>query len=716
MISNKYINAIIATITAIAIFFTTLIYINSKNVTTTESTSSSNNFTYVNTVFNKEQITDINIEVDEDNWNYLLENAIDEEYITANITVNGTKYYNVGIRAKGNSSLSTVASDDTTDRYSFKVKFDEYVDGQTLDGLSKIALNNIISDATYMKEYLSYDLLERMGVPTPAFAFTNITVNGEEWGLYFAVEVIEEEFIERNYGSLSGNLYKPEGNEMGNKEKMEDFTPPTGDQVEASEGFTPPNMNNGEVPEGFTPPTGEQGQTSENFTPPTMGNGESIVPPNMSNEGNGQNVVPPTMDNSQNVENTETQNLNSDENNNPQANETFKDNGFRGGIMGGGMMGGGGIGSSNGGNLVYTDDNKDSYSDIFDNAVFKTTTDSDEDKVIEMIKNLNEGTNLEEYLNVDEILRYFAVNTFLVNLDSYASNMKHNYYLYERDGVFEIIPWDYNLSFGAFNIGSASSAINFPIDSPVTDSLENSPLIGKLLEVDEYKETYHKYLQEIVDYVNDGTYENTILQVNELISDYVKNDATAFYTYEEYEASLPELINFGIDRAKSISAQLDGSQPSTSYGTIETTVNLTTMGSQGGGNKDKNMNMQKPADNNNVDSTTSASTEGQIQNPNANNNNQDSTQAQMQSPDTNNDMKPPTNDTLENATTQDGQMQNSHNNDNTFMKGNMPNNEVNSYNIKNNIIILCGYLLFLIAAIIFVALFKRRKIKYKKGN
>lgn len=180
MISNKYINAIIATITAIAIFFTTLIYINSKDVTTTEATNSSSSFTYVNTVFNKEQITDIDIEVNEDNWNYLLQNATDEEYITANITVNGTKYYNVGIRAKGNSSLSTVASDDTTDRYSFKVKFDEYVDGQTLDGLSKIALNNIISDATYMKEYLSYDLLEKMGVPTPAFAFTNIKINSEE--------------------------------------------------------------------------------------------------------------------------------------------------------------------------------------------------------------------------------------------------------------------------------------------------------------------------------------------------------------------------------------------------------------------------------------------------------------------------------------------------------------------------------------------------------
>ena len=677
MISNKYINAIISTITAIAIFFTTLVYINSKNVTTTEAISSSSNFTYVNTVFNKEQITDIDIEVNEDNWNYLLENATNEEYITANITINGTKYYNIGIRAKGNSSLSTVASDDTTDRYSFKVKFDEYVDGQTLDGLSKIALNNIISDATYMKEYLSYDLLERMGVPTPAFAFTNIKINGEEWGLYFAVEVIEEEFIERNYGSLSGNLYKPEGNEIGAKDN-ENMKP----NINNGENNAPPNMNNEQNKENNAPPNMDNTQNGENIVPPNMNNtqnGENIAPPNMDNTQNGENITPPNMSNVQNEENapptsidneetSETPNPGTDETNNAQGNENFKDNGFRGGMMGGGM------GASNGANLVYTDDNKDSYSDILENEVFKTTTDSDKDKVIEMIKNLNEGTNLEEFLNVDEILRYFAVNTFLVNLDSYASNMKHNYYLYERDGVFEILPWDYNLSFGAFNIGTASNAINFPIDSPVTDSLENSPLIGKLLEVDEYKETYHKYLQEIVDYVNNGTYENTINEVNSLIADYVKNDPTAFYTYEEYTTSIPELINFGIDRAKSISAQLDGSQPSTSYGNIETSVNLTALGSNGMNNKDKNMDMQRP--------------------------------------DGNNDMNPPTNDPLENDATQEGQMKNENNTDDTFIKGNMPNNEVNSFNIMDTLFLFGGYLLLLIIAIIFVALFKRRKYKY----
>lgn len=673
MISNKYINAIIATLTAIAVIFTTLIYVNSKNITD-ETSNSSSNFNYVETIFNKEQVTEIDLEIDEDNWNYLLDNAINKEYINANITVNGTKYNNVGIRAKGNSSLSMIASDDTTDRYSFKVKFDEYVDGQTLDGLSKIALNNVMSDATYMKEYLSYDLLEKMGVPTPAFAFTNIKVNGKEWGLYFAVEVIEEEFIERNYGSLYGNLYKPEGNEIGGKENM-------------------PNMNN----EG-------------NFVPPTMNkdqDGDNFIPPDISNSQDRDNMAPPNMSDNQNTD--------------TPGNEGFKDSGFRGGMIGGGM------GSSNGGNLVYTDDNKESYSDIFDNNVFKTTTDTDEDKVIEMIKNLNEGTNLEEYLNVDEILRYFAVNTFLVNLDSYASNMKHNYYLYERDGVFEIIPWDYNLSFGAFNIGTASKAINFPIDIPVTDSLENSPLIGKLLEVDKYKETYHKYLQEIVDYVNDGTYENTISQVNSLISDYVKNDATAFYTYEEYVASLPELINFGVDRSKSISAQLDGSQPSTSYGNIETTVNLTTLGSQGMNNK--NMDMQKPDSDtantnasaipnknnqenqmnkpnmdNNVDSTTSASLENndtnkpQIQRPNTNNEN-----SQMNKPNTTNDqsqIKQPNENNNKNINPEE--MLNKNNN--------LPTNQEN---LKLIILKFCGYFVFLLISIIFVALFKRKKFKAK---
>lgn len=440
---------------------------------------------YINKVFNKDQVNEIDITVNEKDWQGLLKNATEKEYILGDITINGEKFSSVGIRAKGNSSLKMVASDDTTDRYSLKIDFHEYIKGQTYYGLEKLALNNCISDATYMKEYISYEMFSKMGIPTPACSYAQIKINGEEWGLYLAVEVMEESFIERYFGSADGNLYKPESTEAGG--------------------------NPGPMPK----KDGEKLDHKDNKNPPNnMG---------MPNSGTG------------------------------------------------------------GTNLVYNGDDLSNYNGIFDNAVFNTTNKKDNMKVIEMIKNLNEGTNLEEYLDVDEILRYFAVNTFLVNLDSYAGNLKHNYYLYEKDGVFQIHPWDLNLSFAGYEVKNGQSAVNFPIDKPVSDTMENSPLISKLLEVDEYKQIYHKYLSQIVtEYIQSGEYEATIDKIDNLINDYVKNDPTSFYTYEEYQNSIPVLLQFGHDRAKSITAQLKGDQPSTSYGTISTTVDLSLLGSMGG--------------------------------------------------------------------------------------------------------------------------------------
>ena len=507
MISNKHFNAIVAILMIIAICFSSLIVLLPKNITLATSITQPN---YVTTIFDDDKVIEINIEMSEDDWQEMIDNASAEEYTSANITVNGTTYTNVGIRPKGNSSLSQIVADSTTDRFSFKLKFDKYIDGQTLDGLSKLVLNNNMSDTTYMKEYLSYKLLDSLNVPTPECAYAHITVNGEEWGLYLAVEPIEEEFIERHYGSINGNLYKPESDSvaMGNKDDNGQMQ-------------TPPDMNNGD-------------NSMQMQTPPDMNNGDNSM------------QMPQSMPNG----------------------------------IGGGMGG-----NSNGADLVWNGDDVSNYSSIFDNAIFKTTNSDDYTKILDMIEHLDSLEDIESYLNVDEVLRYFAVNTFLVNLDSYASNMKHNYYLYEDDGLVSILPWDYNLSFAGFQAGSASNAINFPIDSPVSDSLEASPLIGKLLEVDKYKELYHQYLNEIVEnFINNGTYETLITKVNSLISNYVENDATAFYTFEEYTNSLTHLINFGYDRATSITAQLDGSQPSTSYGNIDTTVDLTALGQQGGGN------------------------------------------------------------------------------------------------------------------------------------
>ena len=606
MISNKHFNKLVSILVAIAVSFSLILIVLTKSSTSTTYIEQPN---YVTTIFDDDKVIEINIEMDETAWQEMLDNASAEEYTSANVTVNGTTYNNVAIRPKGNSSLSQIAMDDTTDRYSFKIKFDEYVDGQTLDGLSKLVLNNNISDATYMKEYLSYKLLNSLGVPTPECAYAHITVNGEEWGLYLAVEPIEEEFIARNYGSTDGNLYKPESDSvaMGDKNSQDnikndsDFSP---NQIDESQNLNsntensndqmqlPPNMNNGDASDQQmqAPPNMNNGDTSDQQmqTPPNMNSGDSSgqqmqAPPNMNNgDASDQQIqAPPNMNSG---DNTNQLQISSDINNTDN-NSIEKPSNMPNGIGGG--MGG----DSNGADLVWNGDDISNYSAIFDNAIFKTTDSDDYTKILDMIEHLDSMEDIESYLDVDEVLRYFAVNTFLVNLDSYVSNMNHNYYLYENDGIVSILPWDYNLSFAGFQAGSASNAINFPIDSPVSDSLEDNPLIANLLEVDEYKELYHQYLNNIVEnFINNGTYETIITKTDSLISDYVKNDATAFYTFDEYEDAVSNLLTFGYDRATSIAAQLDGTQPSTTTGTIETTVDLAAMGQQGGGNDKGGMN------------------------------------------------------------------------------------------------------------------------------
>ena len=54
------------------------------------------------------------------------------------------------------------------------------------------------------------------------------------------------------------------------------------------------------------------------------------------------------------------------------------------------------VGNS-GTNLVYTGDDISNYSGIFHNSIFKTTNENDYNVVVEMMKNLNAGTNLEVF-------------------------------------------------------------------------------------------------------------------------------------------------------------------------------------------------------------------------------------------------------------------------------------------------------------------------------
>ena len=494
---------------------------------------------YESKLFSTDQIMDIDILMDEDDWNNMLENAISEEYYSCNVVVNGKTFYSVGIRPKGNTSLSSIANDPDTDRYSFKLEFDHYIEGQTCYGLDKLILNNNYADATNMKEAIVYDMYQYLGVDASLYNYAKISVNGDYRGVYLALEAVEDSFMLRNYGTEDGNLYKPEnmgvgggmdgkdgdGWQMGEKPDGEDF--PQKGEIPDGEDF--PQKR--EMPDGEDfPQKGEMPDGADFPQKGEMPDGEDF--PQMGEAPNGEAAD------------------------------------IKMGIMGG----------NGGSDLNYTDDDLDSYSTIWDGEI--TDTDKkDHKRVVEALKNISEGTDLETYMDVDNILKYMAVHTFVVNDDSLSGTMAHNYYLYEYNGKLNILPWDYNLSFGGMSMGGkmggqslgATSVINDAIDMPfsITDFFD------ALLENEEYLEQYHGYLNELVEkYVNGGEFEKTYERIRSQIDDLVGNDPTAFYSYEEYEEAANMLIEVVQLRAKSVSGQLAGTIPSTDEGQQQDSSNL----------------------------------------------------------------------------------------------------------------------------------------------
>lgn len=579
MIKNKNIDKLVAVMVSLAMIFTVvLMYCSATKASTVQSGGVSKAY---ESLMNKDNVMTVDIVMNDSDWQKMLDNAMDEEYTSCDVVINGVKYKNVGIRPKGNTSLSQIASDDTTDRYSFALKFDKYVDNQTCMGLDKMLLNNIMSDTTYMKEYLSYDMLSYLGAPAPLYSYAQINVNGEAWGLYLALEGIDESFAERNFGDDYGQLYKPETTNFGggDMEKM--------DESKMGEMKEPPEKmeQNGQIPQpDMQPSSGEQSLSEAQLS---------------SSEQSQSNAADINTDGvlSNSVSDTAQSNMAPDGMQFPPDREDGGD----------GMA----FGDSNGADLKYTDDDIDSYSAIFDSAVFDAKN-TDYKRVIEALKNLSEGKDLEKYIDVENTLKYFAVNTFVVNLDCYLSNLQHNYYLYEKNGQLCMIGWDFNLAFAGFQAGDASSAINLAIDTPTSGiSVEDRPMFGALIAVDEYKQLYHSYLQQLVDgYVNSGLFDTTASSVYNLIKDYVANDATAFYTFDEFQTGYNTLLKFVKLRAESVAGQIAGTIPSTNDGQQADSsnlisgddINIKDMGTQGMDDKmgDDNMKPQSNTEGNNT--------------------------------------------------------------------------------------------------------------------
>ena len=104
---------------------------------------------YETRLFDQSKVHTLDIVMDD--WDSFIQSCANEEYGACAVVIDGEAYKNVSIRAKGNTSLSSVANLGSS-RYSFKIEFDHYENGKSYHGLDKLCLNNLIQDNTYMKD------------------------------------------------------------------------------------------------------------------------------------------------------------------------------------------------------------------------------------------------------------------------------------------------------------------------------------------------------------------------------------------------------------------------------------------------------------------------------------------------------------------------------------------------------------------------------------
>ena len=421
-------NLLIIVLLVLAIFFSLFLYVNAKDKV---------DYDYQRKLFDDSYVHTIELKIDDAQT--FFDDSQEEKYIMADVVIDNEEFKGVGLRCKGNNSLHLTREYDLL-RYSFKIEFDHFRKGFTYHGLDKLSLDASFQDNSYLKTKLTYDMFEMMGLPSPLASFAKIAINGQDWGLYLAIEEVEDSFLARNFGFDHGQLYKPD-----------------------YKNFDDPNLD--------------------------------IA-------------------------------------------------------------------------LSYLGDDPALYQGIFDNARTNITN-SDQKRLIDILKEYNNGNF--EGLDVELILRYFVVQVFCLNWDSYVDHTGHNYFLYEDDGVMFLLPWDYNLAYGTYAFGmsdpikDSSYLINFPIDTPsFKEVMFKRPLYHLLMQDEAIFKEYHDYFNDFLNrFFTSKLYSLLINQYASLIDEYVQSDPTAFCSYEDHKLAVKTLERWCELRYQSIKGQLEGNLPST---------------------------------------------------------------------------------------------------------------------------------------------------------
>jgi spore coat protein CotH len=151
-------------------------------------------------IFEPTVLHEVEVAMDSLDWRTLRENfESDTEYV-ADLVIDGEPVPQVAVRSRGGATRSGI-------KPSLQVKFHEHLPNRRFQGLRRMAIKNLLDDASFLREYLSMATYRAMGIAAPRVSFARVTVNGEYHGLYNLIENVDESFLEARFGESAGYLY-----------------------------------------------------------------------------------------------------------------------------------------------------------------------------------------------------------------------------------------------------------------------------------------------------------------------------------------------------------------------------------------------------------------------------------------------------------------------------------------------------------------------------
>jgi spore coat protein CotH len=142
-------------------------------------------------------------------------------YVAVEVGYDGHTWWHVGMRYKGNSSLSSLFREGNG-KLPFRLNFDRFedefpeIDDQRFYGFGELTFGANWNDDSQIRECFVTEVFRDGGIQAARCAFYRVFVDvgegSEYWGLYSMVEDPSDgAMLDSQFGGRGGNLYKPEG-------------------------------------------------------------------------------------------------------------------------------------------------------------------------------------------------------------------------------------------------------------------------------------------------------------------------------------------------------------------------------------------------------------------------------------------------------------------------------------------------------------------------